>query len=224
MQIERKLEEIPEEIRSMEERERQLEVDFQDASKEMNDLLVLKKEKDNDIQVIEEEMKKHQKELNSLKSNDAYSAVIKELNTCKEKREAIENEQLEIMEKEDRFIANKGERRKELDEKKAVFIGRKKEFEDEMQRLKELLDEIQNKRNEASKNIEESVFLKYERIRKGKQGIGIVPLEDDSCGGCHIMLTPQEISDVIRGREIVYCNTCSRIVYFDEEKAQQQQK
>ncbi len=224
MQIENKLEEIPEEIKGMDERVEQLEVDFQNASKEMNNLLVMKKEKDNDVLSIEEEIKKHQKELNSLKSNEAYSALLKEIENCNKKKEEIENEQLGIMEKEEQFIINKDKRHKELDEKKAVFNGKKKELEDEIQRLNNLLAETQSKRSDAARGVEDTVLVQYDRIRVKKRGIGIVPLEEEACGGCHMIMTPQEVSDVIRGQDTIVCSSCMRIVYFDEKKEEQQNK
>jgi hypothetical protein len=220
MQLESRLEEIPNDIRAIEEDYRFFEESFINAEKSLKNIQVQKKDKDNDIQSIEEEIKKHQMELNNLKSNDAYSAVLKAIEICNEKKRAAEDEILAMMEKEEQLIAVRKDSEKKLKEKKDSSVRAIAELNSEIQRLKTLLEETNGLRAEATNNIEQGILYKYENLKRRKHGIAIVPLEEDSCGGCHVMFTAQQVSNVIRGNELVICNTCMRIVYFDEKKSE----
>ena len=56
----------------------------------------------------------------------------------------------------------------------------------------------------------------YERILGIREGLAMVPLVNDSCGGCHRRLPPQVINQVYLKANLVTCESCSRILYFDE--------
>ena len=64
---------------------------------------------------------------------------------------------------------------------------------------------MDNERAGFAKEIPELLLNKYEHIRDGKQGLAIVPIEGDSCGGCYITLRPQIINDVFKDHDMVYC-------------------
>jgi len=216
MMFEQRIEEIPLKMKDMDDEMAKFDTEFQQLEKEIKDLLVKKKEKENDIQSMEDQIKKHQKELNSLKSNDAYAAVIKEINDCKSKKTELEDQEIEMMEKEEMFLKQKDEKKKEYNKKKDEYNNIKKQLEDEKAQKEATLVEVKKKRDEYKNTIQENILGKYENLKKRKHGIGIVPLESGSCGGCHLMLTPQQVSDIVRGGDIVYCNACMRMLYIEE--------
>jgi uncharacterized protein len=47
----------------------------------------------------------------------------------------------------------------------------------------------------------------------------IVPIENRCCSGCHIMLTAQDENMVRKGEHLVFCEHCSRILYWQESEA-----
>jgi predicted nucleic acid-binding Zn-ribbon protein len=65
--------------------------------------------------------------------------------------------------------------------------------------------------------IDQSTLSKFERILKSKNGIGIVPVVQDSCDGCHMKIPPQLIGRVRRGQDLVACLNCSRFLYFADD-------
>ena len=56
----------------------------------------------------------------------------------------------------------------------------------------------------------------YERVLDIREGLALVPVLNDSCGGCHRRLPPQVINEVYLKAKLVTCENCNRILYFDE--------
>ena len=59
--------------------------------------------------------------------------------------------------------------------------------------------------------------FRYEKLLDHKEGVAIVPIENNSCGGCFMNVTPQMINAVKMNEEVVVCETCSRILYIKDD-------
>ena len=64
-----------------------------------------------------------------------------------------------------------------------------------------------------AKDIDPRVLANYEKILDAKDGLAMVPIVEDTCGGCHMQLPPQVINEIRLKNEIIYCQICSRILY-----------
>lgn len=64
----------------------------------------------------------------------------------------------------------------------------------------------------------EDLFKIYERLLKNKKDRVIVPIENRTCSGCHILLTPQHENLVRKGDRLVFCEHCSRVLYWHEHE------
>ncbi len=59
----------------------------------------------------------------------------------------------------------------------------------------------------------------YERLLRNKKDRVVVPIENRTCSGCHIVLTAQHENLVRKGENLVFCEHCSRIHYWQESEA-----
>ena len=71
--------------------------------------------------------------------------------------------------------------------------------------------ELRNAEQQLPNNIRHA----YERSVESKGRDAMSAVEDESCGGCHQMLTPNQYSDLKLGR-MVFCGSCGRLLYLDE--------
>jgi predicted nucleic acid-binding Zn-ribbon protein len=69
-------------------------------------------------------------------------------------------------------------------------------------------------------DLDGEILFKFERIIKSKAGIGIVPVRNSICTGCHMRLSAQFQNDVRRGEAILFCPYCSRILFYEESEEQ----
>jgi hypothetical protein len=57
----------------------------------------------------------------------------------------------------------------------------------------------------------------YERLRQNKRTNAVVPIRNGQCTGCHMKVSPNLINEISRGKKLMACESCARIVYLEEE-------
>jgi predicted nucleic acid-binding Zn-ribbon protein len=167
---------------------------------------------------IEEQIKKHQKELSAVKKNEEYRALLDEINRCKEEKSKIEDKMLEIMEKIESCESGYREEIKKISEEEKIYNEKVNDIKKLIQKEEEKISEITAVRDEISRKLrekDEDLFSLYEAILKTRGGLAVAEvIEDRYCGGCNISL-PVEVVERIRKNENIYtCDNCSRILYI----------
>jgi predicted nucleic acid-binding Zn-ribbon protein len=79
------------------------------------------------------------------------------------------------------------------------------------------LAKLDEERSALAQNVDREYLSKYERILHSKDGLAMVNVEHDSCGGCNINLPPQVINEIRMKEELIFCQSCARILYIEEE-------
>ena len=70
---------------------------------------------------------------------------------------------------------------------------------------------------EARENVDPRLLASYDKIRKNyRNGLAVVPVERDACGGCFNAIPPQKQSDIKQRKKIIVCENCGRILVDDE--------
>lgn len=162
-------------------------------------------------------LKKYEKQQSNVKNSREFEAINKEIEMqeleIKAAEKKIKDAKVEIDEQEtlnshtDKLIAEKSEI---LKLKKAELKKIIEETEIEEQALIE-------KRNAASENVETRLFTAYEKIRKSfRNGLAVVPVERDSCGGCFNVVPPQRQSEIRLHKKMIVCEHCGRIIVDSE--------
>lgn len=183
----------------------------------------------NDIQNLKEKLEKTDIDIETLKNDISEirekQKVIqspKEFASLdlEEKNKKVEIEDFEKLKKE--YDAQILKLESDLSEKEEIFESKKSDMEEsvsiakeKLQGLDEKLKEKEEKKNEIAKEIEPNLLRNFERIANGKNGIGIVPVEEGVCTGCYMTLPPQIIGRVRRNEEVIYCQNCARILYWN---------
>ncbi|MGR3293486.1 MAG: zinc ribbon domain-containing protein [Candidatus Scalindua sp.] len=173
--------------------------------------------KELDLKTNEGEITKYNVQLNSIKTNKEYSALISEIGSKKADMSILEDEILDTMTKLE--IANQGyakatgNLRNEAESMKDLMTSVDAE-------TKEADIEIEKIKNEQKKYIDlldEHSLKNYNRLSNIKGGKAIVPVIGNVCGGCSMNVTPQTLNELMGGKDLVFCRSCSRILYLDEE-------
>ena len=181
---------------------------------EFKDAVVQKK---GEIANAESSLTRYQQQLNDVKNNREYDTLTKE----------IEYQTLEIE------LCNKKireadlriqERTEDLERNEALMVERKGDLEDKKNELGEIMDETRAEeeklRNEASEletKIETRLLTSFKRIRKNaRNGLGIVYVQRDACGGCFNKIPPQRQLDIKMHKKVIVCEDCGRILIDPE--------
>ncbi|MCL2334490.1 MAG: C4-type zinc ribbon domain-containing protein [Endomicrobia bacterium] len=183
-----------------------------EAKKKFLELNVLKKEKEALLDSKEKAIGKYSMELNSVKSNDAYKAMLLEIEKAKADKSVTEDQILELMEKidaESSAVKSAENDFKTFEQKSKSEIS---ELEASAKKYEEEIKGIEAEREQYKTKVNPKILEQYERLREGRDGQGICIVDGESCGGCGMVLRPQLINEAQKCRELVFCDNCSRIL------------
>ena len=156
--------------------------------------------------------------LSSVKTNKEYSAILVEVDAVKQKILVLEDRELELMEileeKEKELIPLKASCKQEEES----FNVYKLKKEAEAERTEKELEVIRPRRSQAANNLEVKLLEHYTKIFKARDGVVVVPIQENICQGCLQQILPQQVIDVKCGEIIIYCEQCARILYWKETK------
>ncbi len=212
-------ERVPKDIAAIKKQMADEKAALEDSKKELTHVQSLRKEKEADLSSKEESVRKHTAELNSIKSNDAYRAMMGEIEKAKKDRSALEDEILQLMEKVDQAQQVWRERENAA---KSVAGEREKQIADLEAKQKSLEEQIaqkQKERDALAAGYPQPLYQRYQTLRKGQRVAVVVPIRAEQCSGCHMRLSPNLINEVKRGQTVMFCEHCSRMVFLEEAVA-----
>jgi hypothetical protein len=96
------------------------------------------------------------------------------------------------------------------------ITAEKARYDEQFKEKEKLLKSLEKQEKSHTPALDEELVFKFERIIKSKSGIGIVPIKDGICDGCHIVLPAHFVNEVRLGSSIHFCPDCSRILFFDD--------
>ncbi len=207
---------IPEQISSLDEQLIQIKQNIEEIKKVFNQKVLERKNKEMEVSSKDEQIRKHQLELNLIKSNDAYRALISEIEKSKKDKDAAEDVILLLMEELDTIAAKLKEEEQRFKEEQARVAEKKSQLEKELQRLTAEFSVEEEKRKMMADKISAVLLASYEMIRKskGKGGIAVAVVQGEVCSGCRRSLPHHLINEARKGQDLIYCENCSRILYW----------
>ena len=182
--------------------------------KEFQSAITMKK---GEVQEAQANLERYNNQLNEVRNNREYDSLSKqidyerlEVELCNKKikeatdQVAYRTNDLEIAKTE------REERQKDLDEKKSELEDILAETREEETMLKERAKDLEVK-------IEPRLLCSFKRIRKNaRNGLGIVYVQRDACGGCFNKIPPQRQLDIKMHKKIIVCEYCGRILIDPE--------
>jgi hypothetical protein len=189
------------------------------ASLEESLLNLQKQRKDKELELAskEENIKKLQIQLYQLKTNKEYQAMLQQMEGEKANASVIEDRVLGLFDQADKIKNDIAQEKQMLQEEERVCQGEKKNIQDRIKEIEDRLAQLEVQRKQIIPNIEPKMFTQYERILHNREGLAIVTVKDNSCGGCN-MYVPAQVINLIRMYErIITCEVCNRILYIENE-------
>jgi Zn-ribbon protein, possibly nucleic acid-binding len=140
--------------------------------------------------------------------------LLAEIEEIKRTNKQKEEEILKLMEEIEKLTEEKNKIEEELNKITQIFDEENKKFEELCQRLKEEIAKLAEKRAQMAKKVSSGILRKYEMIRQKKGGIGIAPVDNGVCEGCHMAIPPQLYIEIQKDNRFHECPHCKRIIYF----------
>jgi uncharacterized protein len=211
-----KINAIPQQIKEFESQKNSINTELENVKKIIADKKIERKNFDMELADAETKIKKHQTELNAVKSNDAYKALVKEIEDGKKRKDEVETLILGNMENIDKLNNDLNVLNSKSIEMQKQAKEKIDQMNNEINNLKSDLEKEQNTRNEIASSVPASLLKTYDKIRQHRGGKGIAEIKSNICYGCHLSLAPQIINEVLQDKEIVFCENCGRILYVND--------
>jgi len=205
--------ELPLEVQELEDEVISLTEKLNSLTEELNELETEISNRKNSTKDAKESITKYTEQQKNVRNNREYDAISKEIEfqglEIELNDKKIKEAKFKIESKSSTIEAAKvkvEERTKDLEIKKQDLASIIAETEEEEEKL-------QKKSEKAKKGIEERMVVAYERLRNNAlNGLAVVSVERDSCGGCFNQIPPQRQLDIEARTKIIVCEHCGRIL------------
>lgn len=189
------------------------------AKAELIRLQVEKKSKELLAAEKEEVIRKHQRDLNQIKSNEAYKALENEIAFASGEKDEAETAVLELLEKIDAAAAAEKNEQAAVNALDASLKGRLAVIDAEAADMGSRADGLRARREALLAGMPADLLERYGFLRDRLKGLVVTevsgqPGEKLSCGGCHMRLRPQEEVDLLKPEGFAVCGECQRLMYL----------
>lgn len=165
-------------------------------------------------------LKKAQAQLYQVKTNKEYTALQHEIEGFKADRSVLEDEIIALLDQVEQAQRVLVQHREALQRKEEVLRAAKLQLDDEAQQLQTELRELEARRQELVPQVPAGILAIYERVLANREGVALVPVEQESCGGCHMALPPQVVHEVRMVEKLMACDSCARLLYWRENEGE----
>ncbi|WP_243516881.1 MULTISPECIES: zinc ribbon domain-containing protein [unclassified Candidatus Cardinium] len=209
---------LPEEVSSLE-----ADIDALSASLQERELLLaeLRQEvvnKKTFIKQAEKKLQQYEAQQIEVRNNREYDAITKELELHKLDIQLAEKFLHTAYSNIEHDQANIEEFHKLLESKKADLVLKKQELTIILKASQQEELTLYEKRKEVIELLGQPLYIAYERIRKNvSNNLAVVPIKKGACGGCCIVIPPQQKIGVYERNKIVLCEHCGRMLIALEQ-------
>lgn len=170
-----------------------------------------------DITSAESSVERYKKQLDEVKNNREYDTLTKEIEFQSLEIELCNKKIKEALIKVEEKNADLAEADELIKDRMAALKEKKEELDEIMQETRDEEEKLKNKASELEVTIEPRLLSSFKRIRKNsRNGLGIVYVQRDACGGCFNKIPPQRQLDIKMHKKVIVCEYCGRIMIDPE--------
>lgn len=209
--------ELPLEVQDLEDDIAGLNTRVEKIKGEIEDFQQAVSQKKSEINEAQASVERYKKQLDDVKNNREYDTLTKEIE--------FQTLEIELCNKKIREAGIKvEERQNDLKHTEELIADRRQALEEKKNELDEIIDEtraeeerLKEKAKDLEIKIEPRLLTSFKRIRKNaRNGLGIVYVQRDACGGCFNKIPPQRQLDIKMHKKIIVCEYCGRILIDPE--------
>jgi hypothetical protein len=196
---------------------------FQKAKLKYEALNKKKKDKDLQLDEIQDKIDKLKSRTSEIKTNKEYEAHLKEIKKFENDKYQVEEEILALMEEIEAFA--KDLKNEEIKFKKAEedFKRQEKLLEEEKKELHLEMESQKAKRKDFVAHIDEENYSQYMNLLKRMGGLAVVETKNEVCLGCNTNIPPQLYNDIKKNDALYTCFYCKRFLYYKEPDSSDRQ-
>ena len=209
--------ELPLEVQDLEDEIEGLTTRVENIQRDINDYEQAVTMKKGEIETAKASVERYKAQLNDVKNNREYDTLSKEIEfqtleieLCNKK---IREANFKIEEKKGELAQNQ----EIIDDRRQALELKKSELDEIMEETRAEEEKLKVKVKDLESKIEPRLLTSFKRIRKNaRNGLGIVYVQRDACGGCFNKIPPQRQLDIKMHKKVIVCEYCGRILIDPE--------
>ncbi len=207
---------LPGAVRQLEEKIADLRKRLEEAETTMRSSFAQRDNADSEIIGFKEKIEKYKSQQLQVRNNKEYDALTKEMDQAAETIARLEKEMADHETKATKSRNEIDELKKELEESEATLKEKKSELAEVSKTTEDEELKFKHEREKVLGKVTKPDLRTYERIRKAKNGIAVVPLKRNACGGCFTAVPPQKILELNQNNKFYTCERCGRIIVSED--------
>ena len=209
--------ELPLEVQDLEDDIEGLNIRIAKIENEIEEFQNAVAQKKGEIEQAQESVERYKRQLDDVKNNREYDTLTKEIE--------FQSLEIELCNKKIReALAKVDDKKRELahthdmmDDRQSALEEKKNELDEIMQETREEEEKLKLIAKDLETKIEPRLLSSFKRIRKNaRNGLGIVYVQRDACGGCFNKIPPQRQLDIKMHKKVIVCEYCGRIMIDPE--------
>ncbi len=180
-----------------------------------------------EIKAKEGLISRHKSQMLTASTNREYQTLLHEISLEEVEKSRFEDQVLESMIKVESLAEEERQIKVKVAEAKKSLEQIRREVAESLSELEESEKELTAARNEIAAELQDEVLRQYQRLFESRSGLAVVPTAYESgtarlegrylCGGCKMTLSHQMINLLLLAKDLVYCTSCGRILFFEEQ-------
>jgi hypothetical protein len=212
--IDAELEKIPAQISEMNAGLADIENRLEAQKASLESLKKTYRTQEADIQTNQSRIQKRESQLRSVKTNQEYRALLKEINDIKAATSGIEDNMLQCLDDIETAEKQIAELNREYRQEQGQISEKQAELEAHAESQRKVRDQLIAEREEIMQHIHTDMLKRYNFVKQQTGGLKvIVAAREAICMGCNMNIPPQLYNELHRGDELKFCPHCHRMLY-----------
>lgn len=205
--------ELPLEVQDLEDEIAGLTLRIDKIQQEIREFQTAVTQKRVEMEQAQKSIERYQKQLDEVKNNREYDTLTKEIEYQSLEIELCEKKIKEALIKIEEKTHALEEGRENIKERQEDLKHKRSELNEIVQETREEEEKLRERIAELETKIEPRLLSSFKRIRKNaRNGLGIVYVQRDACGGCFNKIPPQRQLDIKMHKKVIVCEYCGRIM------------
>lgn len=175
-----------------------------------------RKKLETEVVGIREKIAKYQVQKFQTRKNEEFAALNHEIERAEKDIQNIEDRELDLMDAAEKHKPIIAEAEKNFAATKSLAERQTIDLDAKIKALAEQITIVEAERAKLAAEVDEDLLDTYDRLLKTKNGEAVVGLRHEVCSGCHMKVTPTTSSIARHAKEMVQCENCARIVYWED--------